>query len=194
MRPLFAADYLADGFAPYPKRVGYPLVRGGPGHAANLAHHVVGQFVPMMALPSVLPLDHHIAEIGGAGVPPQVGKAVITGVPVVVASLATRRARADERRENQPVNVVGLVDVAGENQHNDLTAKAIVGAGPKRAPVAIAPLVVEASQDASVCAGGISGESGDMRVSNLWAVWGERGDCVYSHASDYTTYGPECVA
>lgn len=193
MRPLFAAKYLTDGFAPDPKRVGYPLVGGGPGHAANLAHNVVGQFVPVMALPFVLPLNHHIAEIGGAGIPSQIGKPVVAGVPVVVASLAPGGAGADERRKNQSVNVVGLVNVAGESEDNNLTPEGVIGAGAQCPPISVPPLVFEAGQDSAVCAGGISGISGDARVSNLSAVFWEWGECIGSHVSDYTTHGPECA-
>lgn len=194
MRPSFAAKYPADGPAPESKRIGYLLVRGSPTAAANLAHDVVSDLVPMMALSLRLPLRHHIGDVCGAGVPSQIVKAVIPGVPVVVASLATSRAWADERQENQPMDMMGRLDMAGESKHNNLPPIFVVGAGAKCAPVTVSPLVLEARQDAPVCAGGVSGESGDVRVSNLLAIFGERGERVCSHASDYTTHGPECVA
>ena len=194
MRPLFAAKHLAYHLALEAKRVGDPLVCGGPTAAANLAHNLVCDLVPMMALSFRLPLRDQIRHVRGAGIPSQIVKAVIPGVPVVVASLASSRAWADERRENQPVNVVGLLNVAGESENNNLPAVSVIGAGAKCAPAAVSPLVLKARQDAPVCAGGVSGESGDGRVSNLSAIFGERGECVCSHVSDYTTHGPECEA
>lgn len=195
MRPLFAAKHHADILAPDSKGVGYPLVCGSPTAAANLAHNVVGEFVPVVALAFRLPLRHHISDVCGAGVPSQIVKAVIPGVSVVVASLATSGAWANERQENQPVNVVGLVDWAGESKHDNLTAPAIIGAGAQGSPyVAVSPFVLEARQDTPVCAGGISGESGDVRVSNLLAIFWEWGECVCDHVSDYTTHAPECEA
>lgn len=193
MRPSFAAKYPADGPAPDSKRIGYLLVRGSPTAAANLAHDVVGNLVPRVRLsPRPVPVLLHVGVVGGAGVPSQIVKAVIPGVPVVVASLATGRAWADERKQNQPVNVGRFVDVSGECKYNNLTPKTVVRAGTKCAPVAVSPLVLEARQDAPVCAGSVSGVSGDVRVSNLSAIFGERGECVCSHVSDYTTHGPEC--
>ena len=194
MRPLFAAKHLAYHLALEAKRVGDPLVCGGPTAAANLAHNLVCDLVPMMALSFRLPLRDQIRHVRGAGIPSQIVKAVIPGVPVVVASLATSRAWADERKQNQPVNVGRFVDVSGECKHNNLPPKTVVRAGTKCAPVAVSPLVLEARQDAPVCAGSVSGVSGDVRVSNLSAIFGERGECVCSHASDYTTHGPECEA
>lgn len=192
MRPLFAAKYPADHLALDPERVGYSLVCGSPTAAANLAHNVVGDLVPVVKLSPSLPMCDFIAVIRGAGVPSQIGKSVLPGVPVVVASLATGRAWADERKQNQPVNVGRFVDVSGECKYNNLTPKTVVRAGTKCAPVAVSPLVLEARQDAPVCAGSVSGVSGDVRVSNLSAIFGERGECVCSHVSDYTTHGPEC--
>ncbi len=195
MRPLFAAKHLAYHLALEAKRVGDPLVCGGPTAAANLAHNLVCDLVPMMALSFRLPLRDQIRHVRGAGIPSQIVKAVIPGVPVVVASLASSRAWASERRENQTVNVGRLVGVSGERKHNNLTPKAVVRTWAQGSPcVAVSPLVFETGQDAPVCAGGVSGESGDGRVSNLSAIFGERGECVCSHVSDYTTHGPECEA
>lgn len=193
MRPRLATENLANVLAHNAEVFGYPLVCGSPTAAANLTHNGIGQLVPVMILPARhVPMFHEITNIRGTGVPSQVGKAVIPGVPVVVASLASSRAWADERRENQPVNVVGLVDATGENQHDNLTAILVVGAGAQGSPcVAVSPFVLEARQDAPVCACGVSGESGDVRVSSLSAIFGERGECVCNHASDYTTHRPE---
>lgn len=194
MRPLFAAKDYANGLAPDSKGVGYPLVRGCPSTAANLAHGVLGDLVPVVVFaPMNMPMCRHVTKIRGAGVPSQVAQPIVTGVSVVVASLATRRAWPDKRQEYQPMDVVGLVDMAGENQHDHLTAKVVVGAGAKGAPVAVAPFVFVARQDTPICACGVSGESGDVRVSNLLAVFWEWGNSVCFHTSDYTTYRPECV-
>ena len=195
MRPSFAAKYPADGPAPDSKRIGYLLVRGSPTAAANLAHDVVGNLVPRVRLsPRPVPVLLHVGVVGGAGVPSQIVKAVIPGVPVVVASLATSRAWPDKRQENQTVDMMGRLDMAGESKHNNLPPILVVGAGAKCAPVTVSPLVLEARQDAPVCAGSVSRESGDVRVSNLLAIFGERGECVCNHTSDYTTGGPECEA
>lgn len=194
MRPCLATENLANRLAPDSKRVGYALASSSPTAAANLAHDVLCNLGFPVALPfGNRPLQRHVSQVCGACVPAQIGETVISGVPVVVASLTAGRTWANERRKDQTVDVVGLVNVVWEYQHHNLPPKTVIGAGAKRPPFAVSPLVVEAGQDASVCAGGISGVSGDVRVSNLSRVFWEWGECVCSHASDYTMNTPECA-
>jgi hypothetical protein len=163
-----------------------PLGESGAEKAAHFGNLLLSEdrsTVPLSGDRRVLPLpvSFRIRDVRNPSVPPQIRKAVVVPVAIIMARLGSQRRIADERQQHEPVDIPADLPTTRHRQAHRPVAASVPKSVARQGSSKSSWLAPAGRPHASVIACFVSWESWDVAVVN--------NRLVLRHASPHNRLG-----